>query len=81
MVPDVNRDNNTEVSADTIAVTVTAVPFASSVSGTIQSGQQVYYALTLAAGQDALLTGNAGAMNAAEMYVRSSGIADHIGLR
>src|SRR5262249_42847679 len=70
MVPDTNRANNTGASGPTIALAVPALVPGTTIPGTIASGQDVYYRLEVASGQDVTVGADFTASPQAEFYVR-----------
>lgn len=76
LTPDANRANNQGVSAQTIAVTVPALPLGSPVSGTIAEGQDVYYRLVAPSGKDLVISADFAAAAQAEFYLRYKTLPD-----
>ncbi len=68
-VPDVNRGDDVLASTGTLSVDFDALTLGVSVSGTIASGQSIYYKLNLPAGQDINLTAALGKVGGAELLV------------
>jgi RHS repeat-associated protein len=70
LVPDVNRVNNVLVSADQIQLSVPVLTPGSPVSGTIQSGQDIYYRLDAQAGHNYQIAASLNAAIEADLDVR-----------
>ena len=76
LVPDPNRPNNTGVSVPTIAVTVPTLVLGTPVTGTIANGQDVYYRLVAAPGQDVTFAVDFIVPLEAEFYLRYRDLPD-----
>jgi RHS repeat-associated protein len=76
LVPDANRANNTGVSAGALTVSTPTLSLGTTASGTIASGQDVYYHLNLGAGKDVTVTATLSAPVEAEFYVRYAQLPD-----
>ena len=69
LVPELNRASTELASTDPVQVTLPTLTLGSPISGTIASGQSLYYQLTLAAGQDVAISANFAALQGGELYV------------
>jgi RHS repeat-associated protein len=69
LVPELNRTNTELASTDPVQVTVPTLVLGGSESGSIESGQNVYYALTVQAGQDIAISASLVALQSGELYV------------
>ena len=69
LVPDVNRANNVAASSNPINVALPSAPLGQTVSGTIANGQDVYYQITVPAGQDLAINASFAALQGGELYV------------
>ena len=69
LVPEANRATAELASTNPVQVTIPTLAVGTPVSGTIASGQDVYYQVTLAAGQDVAITAGLGALLGGELYV------------
>ncbi len=69
LVPELNRASTELASTSPVQVTLPTLALASPISGTIASGQSLYYQLTLSAGQDVAISANFAALQGGELYV------------
>ena len=69
LVPDVNRANNVAASSNPINVAVPSATLGQAVSGTINDGQDVYYQITVPAGQDLAIDASFATLQGGELYV------------
>jgi hypothetical protein len=69
LVPDVNRANNVAASSNPINVALTSATLGQTVPGTIDNGQDVYYQITVPAGQDLAIDASFAALQGGELYV------------
>ncbi len=74
LVPELNRTSTELASTDPVQVTLPTFAPGSPISGTIASGQGLYYQLTLQAGQDVAISANFAALQGGELYVGYQGI-------
>ncbi len=75
-VPDTNRANNVAVAATSLAVSAPLLTLGTPVTGTIASGQDLYYQLNLAEAADVRITGSYALAGEASLYVRYGAIPD-----
>jgi RHS repeat-associated protein len=68
LVPDVNRANNTAVSTSPILVSVPSIAPNATVNGTIASGEQALFRVSLPAGQNVVVTLKSPVAGAAALY-------------
>jgi RHS repeat-associated protein len=76
LVPDVNRANNLGFSASSLPVTLPILTVGTPVNGTIKDGEDRYYRLVAAPGQDLTISAQYSAATEAELYVRYGAIPD-----
>ena len=69
LVPELNRASTELASTNPVQVTLPTLALGSPISGTIASGQSLYYQLTLPAGQDVAISANFAALQGGELYV------------
>jgi len=69
LVPELNRTSTELASTSPVQVTVPTLALGSQISGTIKSGQSLYYQLNLSAGQDVAISANFAALYGGELYV------------
>ena len=74
LVPELNRTSTELASTSPVQFTLPTLTPGSPISGTIASGQSLYYELTLAAGQDVAISANFAALQGGELYVGYLGI-------
>jgi RHS repeat-associated protein len=70
VVPDVNRANNSLASSNPILISLPTLAFSTPTQGTISSGQQALYQLTLPAGRDVQINVTSSVAGAVEFYER-----------
>jgi RHS repeat-associated protein len=73
---DLDRSNNTGVSSGTISVTVPTLTIGAAVSGTIASGQDIYYQLVIPPGGTISIMAQFAVSTEAEFYVRFGELPD-----
>ncbi|MCC7349479.1 MAG: hypothetical protein IT446_02825 [Phycisphaerales bacterium] len=76
LVSDSDRTNNFGISSGTTAVSLPALSIGSQTQGTVDVGQNVYYSLSLQAGQDVLLNTNFTVGRQGQVYVRHGELPD-----
>ncbi len=69
LVPDVNRANNVAASTSPINVALPDAPLGQTVSGTIADGQDIYYQVTVPAGDDLAINASYASLQGGELYV------------
>ena len=69
LVPELNRTDAELASTNPVQVTVAGLSIGSSVSGTIDNGQDIFYELNLPAGQDVAISAGLAALQGGELYV------------
>ena len=68
-VPELNRTSTELASTNPVQVTLPTLTLGSPISGTIGDGQDVYYQITLPAGQDVAISAGLAALQGGELYV------------
>jgi RHS repeat-associated protein len=74
LVADSDRSNNLIASTATVAMSTASLTLGTPVTGTIDSGEDLYYRIDLQPDQDVLITADFGAADAGELYVRYQGL-------
>ncbi len=69
VVPQTNRAGTQLASTNPVQITVPTLTTGSSVTGTIASGQDLYYQISLAAGQDVAISADLSVLKGGELYV------------
>ena len=69
LVPELNRASTELASANPVQVTLPTLTLGNPISGTVASGQSLYYQLTLPAGEDVAISANFAALQGGELYV------------
>ena len=76
LIPDTNRANNMRLSTSTLPVTIPLLTIGTPVNDTIKDGQDIYYRLVVAPGNDVTIAAQYNAATQAELYVRYGAIPD-----
>ncbi len=69
LVPELNRTNTELASTNPVQLTVPTLTLGSPKSGTVGNGQEVYYQITVPAGQDLSINASFAALQGGELYV------------
>jgi RHS repeat-associated protein len=76
LTADLDRSNNTGVSSGTLSIAVPMLTIGTPTTGTIASGQDIYYRLVVPPGQDVNITALFSTATEAEFYVRYGTLPD-----